>query len=98
MTWIEEKWNKISEFHVVFMTELIKLDENQIDVQIDLKNETFISANRIHISTLLSSSTHWRAMLKHSHEDEFRKVAQIEFNAIDDRDTWEIMNKQQAEN
>jgi hypothetical protein len=36
------------------MTELIKLDENQID----LKDETSISANRIHISTLLSSSAH----------------------------------------
>jgi hypothetical protein len=66
-TWIEKKWNKISEFHVAFMIELMKFErfENQIDVQIDLKNETSISANRIHISTLLSSSTHWRAMLRH---------------------------------
>jgi hypothetical protein len=89
LTWIEEEWDKNFEFHVVFMTELIKLDENQID----LKDETFISVNRIYISTLLSSSTHWRAMQKHSHEDEFRKVAQIEFDAIDDQDTWEIVNK-----
>ncbi len=37
-------------------------------------------------------------MLKHLPEDEFRKIAQIEFDAIDDRDTWKIMNKQQAEN
>jgi hypothetical protein len=93
LTWIEEKWDKILEFHVVFMTELIKLNENQIEVQIDLKNETSISANRIHISTLLSSSAHWRAMLKHSHEDEFRKVAQLEFDVIESRDTWKIMNK-----
>jgi hypothetical protein len=81
------------------MTELIKLDENQIDFQIDLKEESFIThidtnvSNRINISTLFSSSTYWWAMLKHFHDDEFRKVAQIEFDAIDDRDTWEIMNK-----
>jgi hypothetical protein len=105
LTWIEEKWDKILEFHVVFMTELIKLNENQIDFQIDLKEKSFIDShidtkifNRIHISTLLLSSAYWRAMLKHSHEDEFRKIAQIEFDAIDDQNTWEIMNKQQAEN
>jgi hypothetical protein len=79
------------------MIELMKFErffiENQIDFQIDLKNETFISVNRIHISTLLSSSTHWRAILRHFHDKEFRKIAQIEFDAINDRDTWEIMNK-----
>jgi hypothetical protein len=37
-------------------------------------------------------------MLKHLHDERFKKVAQIEYDAIDDRDTWEIMNKQQAEN
>jgi hypothetical protein len=90
LAWIEEKWDKISEFHVVFMTELMKFErffiENQIDFQIDLKEESFITQNqinlhtstkifnRIHIIMLLSSSTRWRAMLKHSYEDEFRKV------------------------
>jgi hypothetical protein len=105
LTWIEKKWNKIPEFHVVFMTELMKLNENQIDFRIDLKEESSITqdqinlhintkiSNRIHISTLLSSSAHWQAMLKHFYEDKFKKVAQIEFDAIDDRDTWKIMNK-----
>jgi hypothetical protein len=95
LAWIEEKWSKILEFHVAFMIELMKFErsENQIDVQIDLKNETFISANRIHISTLLSSSTHWRVMLRHSHDEEFKKATQMKFDAINSRDTWEIMNK-----
>ncbi len=105
LNWIEEKWDKILEFHVVFMTELMKLDENQIDFQIDLKEESFITQNqinlhintkapnRIHISTLLSSSAHWRAMLRHFHDEGFRKAAQMKFDAIDDRDTWEIVNK-----
>jgi hypothetical protein len=47
------------------MTELMKLDENQIDFRIDLKEESSIDShidtkvfNRIHISKLLSSSAH----------------------------------------
>jgi hypothetical protein len=32
-------------------------------------------------------------MLRHSHGEGFRKAAQIEFDAIDDRDTLKIMNK-----
>ncbi len=87
LTWIEEKWDKILEFHVAFMIELMKF-ERFIDFHID--TEIF---NRIYISTLFSSSAHWRAMLKHSHEDEFRKVARLEFDAIESRDTWKIMNK-----
>ncbi len=94
LTWIEKEWDKIFKFHVAFMIELMKFErfliENQINVQIDLKDEI---SNRIHINTSLSSSTHWRAMLKHSHEDEFRKVAQLEFDVIKNRDTWKIMNK-----
>jgi hypothetical protein len=105
LAWIEDEWNKISEFHVAFMIELMKLKnsliKNQIDFQIDLKKESSIIdthidmkvSNRTHISTLSSSSAHWRAMLKHLHEDEFRKTAQMKYDAIDDRDTWEIVNK-----
>jgi hypothetical protein len=77
------------------MIGLMELDKNQVDSQIDLKEESSITdshtdmnvSNRIHISTLSSSSAHWRAMLKHLHEDEFRKAAQLEFETIEDRDT-----------
>jgi hypothetical protein len=105
LAWIEDEWNKILEFHVAFIIELMKLKrsfiENQIDFQIDLKKGSSITdshtimkvSNRIHINTLFSSSAHWRAMLKHSHADEFRKAAQLEFDAIKNRDTWKIMNK-----
>jgi hypothetical protein len=64
-----------------------------------LKEESFIThidmnvSNQIHISTLFSSSAHWRAMLRHSHDEKFRKAAQMKYDAIDDRDTWEIVNK-----
>jgi hypothetical protein len=105
LTWIEDEWDKVLEFHVAFMIELMKLKrfliENQIDFQIDLKKESSIIDfhtdmnvfNRIHISTLSLSSAHWRAMLKHFHEKRFRKVAQLEFESIEGRDTWEIMKK-----
>jgi hypothetical protein len=44
----------------------MKLDKNQVDFQIDLKEESFIIdfhidinvSNRVHISTLISSSAH----------------------------------------
>jgi hypothetical protein len=104
LAWIEEKWDKISKFHVAFMTELMEFDrfliENQIDFRIDLKEESSIDfhintqiSNRIHISTLLSLWAHWRAMLRHFYDEEFRKAAQMKFDAINDRDTWKIMNK-----
>jgi hypothetical protein len=32
-------------------------------------------------------------MLKHPHGDEFRKAAQLEFEAIESRGTWEIVKK-----
>jgi hypothetical protein len=73
------------------MTELMKferfLTENQTDFQTGLKNETSISANRIHISTLPSPPAHCRAMLRHSYDEGFRKAAQMKFEAINSRDT-----------
>jgi hypothetical protein len=64
------------------MTELMKFERFLIENQVNLHISTKVS-NRIHISTLPSSSAHWRAMLKHLHEDEFRKAAQLEFDAIE---------------
>jgi hypothetical protein len=74
------------------MTELMKFERSFIENQINLHINTKVS-NRIHISTLPSSSTHWRAMLRHFYDEEFRKAAQMKFDAIDDRDTWKILNK-----
>jgi hypothetical protein len=97
LAWTEEEWGKIPEFHVAFMAGLMKFDrpliENQIDVRTGLKVEAPTSANRIHISTLPPSLAHWRAMLKHPHGDGFRKAAQLEFDAIEGRGTWEIVNR-----
>ncbi len=32
-------------------------------------------------------------MLRHSHAEEFRKAAQIKYNAIENRDIWQIVNR-----
>ncbi len=102
LAWIEEEWDKFSEFHVTFMIELMKInhfDENENYLHIDLKIESSNQnqesihhininiSNCIHINTLLSSSTHWRAMLRHSHDEKFKQVAQIKFDAINSKST-----------
>ncbi len=92
LAWTEEKWDKIPEFHVAFMTGLMKFERFLIENQVNLHISTEIP-NRIHISTLPPPPDHWRAMLKHPHGDEFRKAAQLEFDAIENRGTWEIVNK-----
>jgi hypothetical protein len=56
LTWIEEKWDKIFEFHVAFMTELMKFEEsfitqNQINLHINTK-----IPNRIHICLFIDGS------------------------------------------
>jgi hypothetical protein len=91
------------------MIELMKFErffvENQIDFSNRFEKKSFITqnqinlhintkiSNRIHLSTLLLSSAHWRTMLRHSHDEKFRKAAQMKFNAFNSKDTWEIMNK-----
>jgi hypothetical protein len=32
-------------------------------------------------------------MLRHSHAKNFRKVAQVEYDPIENRDIWQIMNR-----
>jgi hypothetical protein len=32
-------------------------------------------------------------MLRHSHDEQFRQIAQIKFETINSRDTWKIINK-----
>jgi hypothetical protein len=83
------------------MAGLMKLDKNQADFQTGLKEGSPTTdshtgmkvPNRIHISTLPPPPAHWRAMLKHPHGDGFRKAAQLEFEAIEGRGTWEIVDK-----
>jgi hypothetical protein len=83
---------KFSSFHAAFMTEI--MTKSAYVNQSDQSNQS----NRSHISNLPPSSAHWRAMLRHSHAEDFRKAAQIEYEAIENRDIWQIVDRSKNEN
>ncbi len=84
-TWISEKMKKIFVFHtalmIVFNTKASKFE---------IKTT---SSSKFHISNLSKSFFHWRAMLRHSHAEEFIKAAQMKYNVIETRRTWKIVDK-----
>ncbi len=84
-TWINEKMKKILVFHtalmIVFNTKASKFE---------IKTT---SSFKFHINNLSKSSFHWRAMLRHSHAEEFIKVAQMKYNVIETKRTWKIVDK-----
>jgi hypothetical protein len=65
--WINEKMKKIFVFHTTLM------------IVFNTKASEFIiktiSSSKFHINNLSKSSLHWRAMLRHSHVEEFIKAA-----------------------
>jgi hypothetical protein len=85
MTWIIEKMTRIFVFHttmmIVFSTKTLKFE---------IKTT---SSFKFHISNLSKSSLHWRVMLRHSHAEEFLKVAQMKYDVIETKRTWEIVDK-----
>ncbi len=84
-TWICEKMKKIFIFHtalmIVFNTKTIKLE---------IKTTSLF---KFHINNLLKSFFHWKAMLRHSHAEEFLKIAQMKFDVIETKKTWKIVDK-----
>ncbi len=89
IVWENEEMRKFSSFHAAFMIGLFKSTYvNQSD-----QSDQLSSKNRSHISNLSSSSAHWRAMLRHFHAKRFRKAAQIEYDAIENRDIWQIVDR-----
>ncbi len=93
IVWRNEEIRKFSSFHATFMIEMMKSTSIQNVNQSDQSNFDKLSSNRLHISNLSVSSAHWRAMLRHSHAERFRKAAQMKYEAIENRDTWQIMNR-----
>jgi hypothetical protein len=51
------------------------------------------SSFKFHINNLSKSFLHWKAMLRHSHAEEFIKIAQIKYNIIETKKTWKIVDK-----
>jgi hypothetical protein len=68
-TWTSGKMTKILVFHTTMM------------IVFNTKTSKFVikttSSFKFHISNLSKSSLHWRIMLRHSHAEEFLKVAQM---------------------
>jgi hypothetical protein len=83
--WTSEKIQRILVFHttmmIVFSTKTSKLE---------IKTT---SSFKFHINNLSKSSFHWRAMLRHSHAEEFLKVAQMKYDVIETKRTWKIVEK-----
>jgi hypothetical protein len=66
-TWISEKMKKILVFHTTLMIVF-----NTKATKFEIKTT---SSSKFHISNLSKSLLHWRVMLRHSHAEEFIKVA-----------------------
>jgi hypothetical protein len=90
---------KFPSFHAAFMTEILSKPSFIKNAnQSDQLNSDQLSSNRSHISNLSPPPAHWRAMLRHSHAERFRKAAQIEYDAIENRDIWQIVDRSKDEN
>jgi hypothetical protein len=83
--WISEKMKKIFVFHTTLMIVF-----NTKATKFEIKTT---SSSKFHINNLSKSLLHWRAMLRHSHAEEFIKVAQMKYNVIETKRTWKIVNK-----
>jgi hypothetical protein len=84
-TWISEKMKKILVFHTALMIVF-----NTKASELEIKTT---SSSKFHISNLSKSSLHWRAMLRHSHAEEFIKAAQMKYDVIETNRTWKIVDK-----
>ncbi len=84
-TWINEKMKRIFVFHTIMM------------IVFNIKTSEFIiktiSSSKFHISNLSKSLLHWKAMLRHSHAEEFIKAAQMKYDVIETKRTWKIVDK-----
>jgi hypothetical protein len=84
-TWTSEKITRIFVFHttmmIVFNTKALKFV---------IKTT---SSSKFHISNLSKSLLHWRAMLRHSHAEEFLKAAQMKYDVIETKRIWKIVDK-----
>ncbi len=83
--WISEKMKKILVFHTALMIVF-----NTKTSEFEIKTT---SSFKFHISNLSKSLFHWRAMLRHSHAEEFIKAAQMKYDVIKTKRTWKIVDK-----
>jgi hypothetical protein len=83
--WINKKMKKILVFHTTLMIVF-----NTKTSELEIKTT---SSSKFHINNLSKSSLHWRAILRHSHAEEFIKVAQMKYDVIETKKMWKIVDK-----
>jgi hypothetical protein len=84
-TWISEKMKKIFVFHTALMI-VFNTKTSKFEIKMT-------SSFKFHINNLSKSFFHWRAMMRHSHAEEFLKVAQMKYDVIETKEIWKIVNK-----
>jgi hypothetical protein len=83
---------KISQFYVAFMTKMWTKKKNEIKFSKLLKDAKYWSFS-LHVNDVWLSSINWKKMLKHLYATQWQKTAQIKYNAINDKNTWIIIDK-----
>ncbi len=83
--WINEKMKKILVFHITLMI-VFNIKTSKFEIKTT-------SSFKFHINNLSKSSLHWKVMLRHSHAEEFLKIAQMKYDVIETKKTWKIVDK-----
>ena len=52
--------------------------------------------NQLRTDNLPDPPSHWRALLRHPYTDEFMKAANVEWEALFHKETWEIVDQDEA--
>ena len=52
--------------------------------------------NQLRTDDLPDPPSHWRALLRHPYADEFMKAANVEWEALFHKETWEIVDQDEA--
>jgi hypothetical protein len=63
------------------------------DLAIEPSDSHAADIPRIHINDLPDPPSHWRAMERHPHGEGFRKAAQLEYDALEKKETWKIIDR-----
>ena len=76
--WSNEAKMKIPQFYVAFSTVMQLQKSDNI---------------KFHREQLSNEFNHWRAILRHFHVENFLKAAKIEWNALNEKATWKVVDK-----
>jgi hypothetical protein len=95
---VYEEWMKIPQFHAAFMAGVWTKEENEVkSLKPSLSEDAKYWSSRPHVSDLPPPPTHWRGMLKHPYAAQWQKAAQIEYDAINGKGTWKVVDRTEVQ-